>query len=213
MRCPGCAEPLRLAGTPEGKRLLPTSIYAINGRDQEEMVLTIARSLGIPAVALRFFNVYGDRLARRIHIPASRRSSSALLNGRRLVVFEDGLQSRDFIHVSDVVEACLLAIERADVSDEALNVGTGRPVNLLELLKKEIPGAFAIEPEILGRFRDGDIRSCYADISRARARLGFEPRVRLEEGVKALANWVHEQTCEHRSNAALAELQHHGLVR
>jgi dTDP-L-rhamnose 4-epimerase len=217
VRCPVCGRHLEPTGTPETKRLIPTSIYAINKRDHEEMVLTAARSLGVSALALRFFNVYGDRQAlSNPYTGVAAIFSSALLNGRRPVVFEDGLQARDFVHVSDVVEACLLAIQREDVSDEALNVGTGRPVSLLqllELLKREIPSGGRLEPEVLGRFREGDIRACYADISRVRARLGFEPRVRLEEGVKALADWVRAQSCEHSSDTALAELQQHGLVR
>jgi dTDP-L-rhamnose 4-epimerase len=216
-RCPLCKAAMKATGTPESKRLIPTSIYAINKRDHEEMVLTTARSLGIPAVALRFFNVYGDRQAlSNPYTGVAAIFSGALLNGQRPVVFEDGLQARDFVHVSDIVEACLLAIEREDVADEPFNVGTGRPVKLLELLdllKKEIPGAEAIEAQVLGRFREGDIRSCYADITRARERLAFEPRVRLEEGVKALAAWVRTQSYEHRSDGALAELQQHGLVR
>ncbi len=217
VRCPSCGKAVEPVGTPEAKRLVPTSIYAINKRDHEEMVLTAARSVGIPALALRFFNVYGDRQAlSNPYTGVAAIFSSALLNGRRPVVFEDGLQARDFVHVSDVVEACLLAIQREEVSDEALNVGTGRSVNLLELLellKRHIPGAGGIEPVVLGRFREGDIRACYADISRARARLGFEPRVRLEDGIQALAAWVKAQSSEHRSDAALAELQQHGLVR
>ena len=217
VRCPTCGRALEPIGTSESKRLIPTSIYAINKRDQEEMVLVTARSLGIPAVALRFFNVYGDRQAlSNPYTGVAAIFSSALLNGRRPVIFEDGLQARDFIHVSDIAEACLRAVERTEVADEAINIGTGRPVNLvqlLELLKAEIPGTGDIQPEILGKFREGDVRSCYADISRARQLLGFEPRVPLEQGVKALAEWVRQQTSEHRSDAALAELRHHGLVR
>jgi dTDP-L-rhamnose 4-epimerase len=110
----------------------------------------------------------------------------------------------------------MLAIARDEVTDEAFNVGTGRPVDLLELLgmlQRQIPGAESVRPEILGRFREGDIRACYADITRARARLGYEPSVTLEQGIPALAEWVRAQTAEHRSGAALAELRQHGLVR
>ena len=203
--------------TPETKPIFPTSIYAIGKRDQEEMVLVTARTLGIPAVALRFFNVYGDRQAlSNPYTGVAAIFSSALLNRRAPLIFEDGRQSRDFVHVSDIVEACRLAIEHEEVRDEIINVGTGVATDLLtllELLKREIPGARHVEPQILGRFREGDIRSCYADISKARTRLGYEPRVRLEDGVQGLAAWVASQAAQSLSGEALRELQAHGLIR
>jgi dTDP-L-rhamnose 4-epimerase len=216
MRCPRCATAMASRPTPEDKPLAPTSVYAINKRDQEEMVLTVARSLGLAAVALRFFNVYGDRQAlSNPYTGVAAIFSSALLNGRRPLVFEDGLQARDFTHVSDIVEGLVLALER-DARDVAINLGTGQPTDLLELsnlLRRELPGAAAIEPDVVGRFREGDIRSCYADLTRARAILGFEPRVSLREGVRTLASWVAGQQSLDRSPEALAELRRHGLVR
>jgi len=215
MRCPRCRAPMQSRPTPEDKPLIPTSIYAINKRDQEEMVLTVGRSLGIPAVALRFFNVYGDRQAlSNPYTGVAAIFSAALLSGRRPLVFEDGRQCRDFIHVSDVAEACLAAVRKEEVADVAINVGTGRPTPLLEVLaalQQEI--ARGGEPEILGRFREGDIRACYADIGRARDRLGFEPRVAVGEGLRNLARWVKAQSPVNRSAEALAELRRFGLVR
>jgi dTDP-L-rhamnose 4-epimerase len=142
--------------------------------------------------------------------------SSALLNGRRPLVFEDGRQARDFIHVSDIVQGLVQALDRDGARDAAINLGTGEPTNLLELsamLRRELPGAAGIEPEMVGRFREGDIRACYADITRARAVLGFEPRVRVQDGVRTLAEWVGGQRSLDRSQDALAELSRHGLVR
>jgi dTDP-L-rhamnose 4-epimerase len=216
-RCPACRRVMEPLPTPETKPIFPTSIYAIGKRDQEEMVLVTARTLGIPAVALRFFNVYGDRQAlSNPYTGVAAIFSSALLNRRAPLIFEDGRQSRDFVHVSDIVEACRLAIEHEEVRDEIINVGTGVATDLLtllELLKREIPGARHVEPQILGRFREGDIRSCYADISKARTRLGYEPRVRLEDGVQGLAAWVASQAAQSLSGEALRELQAHGLIR
>jgi len=217
VRCPSCGGILKPLPTPETKPIYPTSIYAIGKRDQEEMVLVTARTLGIPAVALRFFNVYGDRQAlSNPYTGVAAIFSSALLNRRAPLIFEDGRQSRDFVHVSDIAEACRLAIEREDVRDEILNVGTGVATDLLgllELLRREIPGARDIQPQVLGRFREGDIRSCYADISKVRARLGYQPSVKLEDGVRGLAAWVAAQTAESLSGDALRELQAHGLIR
>jgi dTDP-L-rhamnose 4-epimerase len=216
MRCPDCGAATQPRPTPETKPVAPTSIYAINKRDQEEMVLTIGRSLGIPSVALRFFNVYGDRQAlSNPYTGVAAIFSSCLLNGRRPPVFEDGLQARDFIHVSDIVQACMLAIQSESVADEVLNIGTGKATTLLELLeflRREIPSGRDLEPERLGRFREGDIRACYADISRARERFGFEPKVGLEEGVRGLAGWVASQSSRDRSSEALSELDRHRLI-
>ena len=217
MRCPNCREPMDARPTPETKPLAPTSVYAIHKRDQEEMVLAVGRSLGLPAVALRFFNVYGDRQAlSNPYTGVAAIFSSALLNGRAPLVFEDGLQARDLVHVSDIAEACFLALEAETVADEVFNVGTGRPTNLLELfelLRREIPGASGIAPQVVGRFREGDIRTCYADIARARERLGYAPRVTLERGVGGLAAWAASQRSVDRGQQALEELTRHGLVR
>jgi dTDP-L-rhamnose 4-epimerase len=217
VRCPACSEPMESRPTPETKLVAPTSIYALNKRDQEEMTLLIGRSLGIPAVALRFFNVYGQRQAlSNPYTGVGAIFSSALLNGRKPLVFEDGLQERDFIHVSDVVTACMLAIERDDIGDIVMNVGTGQATNLLHLvarLRRHIARAEEIEPEIVGRFREGDIRSCYADVRRARELLGFSARVSLEAGVKELAAWVLEQSSVDGARGALEELQQFRLLK
>jgi dTDP-L-rhamnose 4-epimerase len=213
VRCPGCACVLKPTATPEDKPLAPTSVYAINKRDQEEMMMSVARSIHIPAIALRFFNVYGDRQAlSNPYTGVAAIFSSCLLNRKRPPIFEDGGQERDFIHVSDIARACRLAIETESVADEVLNVGTGRPTTLLELLallRREIGD---IEPEVLGRFREGDVRSCYADISRIRQILGFEPQVRLEDGVPWLSAWVSSEQSVDRSREALGELNRYRLV-
>ena len=217
VHCPACAAPMEPRPTPETKPIAPTSIYALNKRDQEEMMLLLGRTLGIPTVALRFFNVYGQRQAlSNPYTGVGAIFSSALLNGRRPLVFEDGLQERDFIHVSDVVAACMLAIERNDIGDVVANVGTGRATNLLQLtalLRRHIARAEDIEPEMVGRFREGDIRSCYADVRRARELLGFTARVPLEEGVKELTAWVLEQSSADRAREALEALQRYRLLR
>jgi dTDP-L-rhamnose 4-epimerase len=217
VRCPACDRPMEPRPTPESKRIIPTSIYAVNKRDQEEMVLVVGRMLGVPTVALRFFNVYGDRQAlSNPYTGVAAIFSSALLNRRPPIIFEDGRQSRDFIHVSDLVDGCVKAIEAEGVADEVINLGTGAATDLLTLLallKREIPSAGDVEPQVLGRFREGDIRSCWADITRARELLGFRPKVRIEDGVRGLAAWVRSQTAEDRSADALAELRAHNLVR
>jgi dTDP-L-rhamnose 4-epimerase len=217
VRCPACRGPMEPRPTSETKRVVPTSIYALNKRDQEDMVLLVGRTSGIPSVALRFFNVYGERQAlSNPYTGVGAIFSGALLNGRAPLVFEDGLQLRDFTHVSDVVSACMLAIEKGEVADAVFNVGTGHATTLLELvanLSREISAGRDVKPEIVGRFREGDIRACYADVTKAREILGFSPRITLREGVKELASWVASQSSVDRSRNALEELEQYRLVR
>ncbi len=216
LRCPACGAPLAPCPTPEDKPLRPRSVYAVSKRDQEELVLVSCHSLKLSALALRFFNIYGTRQAlSNPYTGVGAIVASALLGGQAPMIFEDGLQQRDFVHVDDVVTACVLAIERDDVSGVALNVGSGeasRLIDLVDALRAVIPGAQAVEPQILGRFREGDVRSCFGDVSRARSLLGYAPRIALREGVRTLAAWAAGEGGDFRSAQALQELRRHGLV-
>lgn len=216
LHCPTCGAATAPRPTPESKPLVPTSIYAINKRDQEEMVLTMGRALGIAAVALRFFNVYGTRQAlSNPYTGVAAIFSSALLNGRAPLVFEDGGQLRDFVHVSDITRACQLALETDGARDQVMNVGTGQPCDLLGLLtalQQALTPESPLPPEIVGRFRAGDIRACYADVTRAREQMGFVAQVKLEDGVKELAAWVASQSSSSDSQRALQELDRLRLI-
>ncbi len=207
--------PLRAVATPEIKRLDPTSVYAVTKRDQEELFLAVAAAYGIPCVALRYFNVYGPRQAlSNPYTGVAAIFSGRLLNGKAPLVNEDGMQTRDFVHVSDVVRANLRALHCRPGDRPVYNVGTGSPVTiraLAELLATQLD--VPIAPEITGRFRVGDVRHCYADLTRARAELGYEPQVPLERGIGDLVAWVRTQTAEDRVEEALSELAERGLVR
>ncbi len=214
-RCPGCGAVLEPRPTPEDKPLMPESVYAVTKRDQEELALTVGRAYRIPTVALRFFNVYGPRQAlSNPYTGVAAIFSARLLNNRPPVVYEDGLQTRDFVHVRDVVRACRLALERDGADYEAVNIGTGRPVPILEVART-LARALGrpIDPEVAGRYRAGDIRHCYADITRARRLLGYEPQVDFEAGLAELAAWVANQPAEDRWPEAAAELERQGLTR
>ena len=215
--CPGCGEDLRPAPTRETKPPAPTSVYAGTKRFQEETVLNLGRAYGIPAVALRYFNVYGPGQAlSNPYTGVAAIFSSRLLNGMHPVVFEDGWQGRDFVHVSDVVEANLLAMESREADHEVFNVATGRLVPLIELargLAKRLAPGRGLEPRIAETFREGDIRHCYADIGKIRSRLGFEPRVPLERGYDDLAAWAMTRQAADRFDEANGELFSRGLVR
>jgi dTDP-L-rhamnose 4-epimerase len=207
-------EPLEPVPTAEDKPLLPTSIYAISKRDQEEMCLSVGRAYKIPTTALRFFNVYGPRQAlSNPYTGAVAIFSSRLLNGNPPLIFEDGLQGRDFIHVRDIVRGLLLTLERPEADYEAINLGTGRRVSILEVARMLAQKLnLTIEPQIVNQFRVGDIRYCYADISKARRLLGYAPSVTLEDGLSELIEWLKEQTAEDRVDKATAELAARGLT-
>jgi len=196
MLCPQCGGEMRPLPTDESKPLSPTSIYAVTKRDHEEMFLCFGRAYEIPTVALRFFNVYGPRQAlSNPYTGVAAIFSSRLLNGEPPVIYEDGKQSRDFIHVEDVARASLLAMERQEADYEVFNVGTGRPLTILQIAQVLIDhlAEGKAEPQIVGQYRRGDIRHCFADIGRIREKLGFEPEVAFEEGVADLISWVREQ--------------------
>jgi dTDP-L-rhamnose 4-epimerase len=203
--------------TREDKPVAPTSVYAVTKRCQEETVMVMGRAYGVPSVALRYFNVYGPGQAlSNPYTGVAAIFASRILNGAPPLLFEDGGQSRDFIHVSDIVRANLLAMESPRADYEIFNVGTGRRVSLLDLatgLLEKLAPEKRLRPEIVGSFREGDIRHCYADISRIRESLGFVPQVPLEKGYDDLAAWARTQSAEDRTGQAREELLSRGLLR
>lgn len=206
--------PLRPVPTPEAKPLNPTSVYAITKRDHEELFLVTGAAYGIPAVALRYFNTYGTRQA--LSNPYTGLLAivcSQLMNHNRPLVFEDGLQRRDFIHVSDVVRANILALKSDAANGKAYNVGTGQAMTVLEVIKLISGELDAGEmPEIVDRYRSGDIRHCFADISQIAADLGFAPQVTLQQGIAALMPWIQSQQSTDRVRAAMQDLKEHVLI-
>jgi dTDP-L-rhamnose 4-epimerase len=213
MHCPTCQRPVEPLPTAEDKPLHSTSVYAITKKDQEEMCLAVGRAYGIPTVALRFFNVYGPRQAlSNPYTGMAAIFSGRLLNGRPPVIFEDGLQSRDLTHVSDIVQANVMAMELKEMDYGAFNVGTGRSLTVLDVAQTLIDHLdVEQEPEIVLKFRAGDIRHCSADIRRIQA-LGYEPKVRFEDGVAELVQWVRAQRATDEFERARGELARRGLT-
>jgi dTDP-L-rhamnose 4-epimerase len=206
--------PLTPVPTPETKPPSLSSIYALSKFDQERMCLMVGRAYHVPTVALRFFNVFGTRQAlSNPYTGVLAIFASRLMNDNPPLIFEDGNQRRDFVSVSDVVQACRLALEVPDAIGGAFNVGSGRSVTVREVadLVSGILGK-PIEPDISGKYRVGDIRHCFADISRARAVLGYEPAVSLEDGMIELAEWLRDQAAEDRVADASRELAARGLT-
>ena len=214
LRCPSCGHELEPASTPESKPLQPASIYAVGKRDHEEMTLAWGRAYGVPATALRFFNVYGPRQAlSNPYTGVAAIFASRLLNGKAPAIFEDGRQSRDFIHVSDIVAGVVSALEPGPGDGYAVNLGTGVSTSVLEVahvLARELDSD--LEPELRQSFRAGDIRHCFSDISRAREILGFEPKVSFEAGMEELSAWLRDQEAEDLVEHATSALVERGLT-
>jgi dTDP-L-rhamnose 4-epimerase len=213
--CPECGERLDPVATTERKPLLPTSIYAINKRDHEEMSLVTGAAYGIPTVALRFFNVYGEGQAlSNPYTGVAAIFASRLLNGRAPMVFEDGEQSRDFTHVSDIVAGILGALESDTAPGHAINLGTGRSTSVARVAEVLGEGIDVdAKPEFNQRYRAGDIRHCYADIGRAEELLGYAPKVTFELGMAALIAWLEDQNAVDHVDSATGELAERGLTR
>jgi dTDP-L-rhamnose 4-epimerase len=214
--CPSCGlQVLTARSTNEDKPLQPTSVYAVSKRDQEELCLSVGRAYDLPTVALRFFNIYGPRQAlSNPYTGVAAIFSSRLLNGNAPVIFEDGGQSRDFIHVRDIARACAMALEHDTADYGVLNVGTGRSLSVLDIAQML---ALRLNPDlaadIVDQYRAGDIRHCYADISRIQLAYGFEPQISFEQGIDDLVDWVIGQQAADHVDTALSELVARGLVR
>lgn len=201
--------------TLETKQPALSSVYALSKYDQERLCLLTGKAYGIPTVALRFFNVYGPRQAlSNPYTGVLAIFSSRLLNGNAPLIFEDGLQQRDFVSVHDVARACRLALESPEAVGGVFNIGSGQPISVREVSVAiaEVMGRPDIRPEITGKYRVGDVRHCFADISLARKHLGYAPQVSFHQGLLELAQWLRGQVATDRVAEARAELEARGLT-
>jgi dTDP-L-rhamnose 4-epimerase len=208
-------EELEPVPTPEWKEPSLSSVYALTKYDQERLCLTFGEAYGVPTTALRFFNVYGPRQAlSNPYTGVLAIFAARLLNGRPPLVYEDGHQRRDFVSVADVARACELALASDRAAGHVVNVGSGESVSVLEIAAElaSVLDEEAVEPEVTGLYRAGDIRHCFADIGRARELLGYEPQVPLERGLSELAGWLEDQVAVDRVDAAAQELAARGLT-
>ena len=216
-RCPACGAPVASVPTPEDKALYRDNIYSMTKYHQEEMVLLIGKTYGIPAVAPRFFNVYGPRQS--LSNPYAGVAAiwiSRLMNGKAPVVFEDGGQLRDFVSIHDVVACLTLMLEKPGADYLPVNVGSGTTVTILEIARilQRLLGS-TIAPEVTNVGRTFDVRHNTADITRARETLGYAPTVSLEQGFTELIEWAKTtpDVAVDFFDKALDELKAKGLVR
>ena len=177
------------------------------------MCLTYGRVYDLPVVALRFFNIYGTRQAlSNPYTGVAAIFASRLLNNQAPLVFEDGEQQRDFVNIHDIVRANILAMKRAEANGHVINIGSGQPISISRVaelltasLGKDLPH------QLTQRYRSGDIRHCYADLSKARALLGYEPQVTHKQGFAELVEWLRAQQPEDNAETMLGELNSYGL--
>jgi dTDP-L-rhamnose 4-epimerase len=207
-------EELEPVPTTESKEPALASVYALTKFDQERLCLLYGASYAVPAVALRIFNSYGPRQAlSNPYTGVLAIFAARLLNDKPPVVYEDGEQRRDFVHVSDVARAFRLALERDGADGQAINVAAGRSTTVTEVADAlaQVLGK-DIAPEIPGIYRAGDIRHCFADIALARELLGFEPEADRDEALAELAQWLETQPATDHFDRAAAELAERGLT-
>lgn len=213
--CPHCKSVLKPIPTPETEKFSCNSIYAITKQSQEDMFIVFGRSYNIATTAFRYFNVYGPRQSlSNPYTGVSAIFLSRLKNNNPPVIYEDGLQSRDFISVYDIAEANVLALENPKTYGQIFNLGTGQPVSikdvsltLSKLLNKNIP------PNITFQFRSGDVKYCYADISKVKKALKWKPKISFKQGMANLIKWGQTEKAEDLFDKATNQLKSKGLIR
>jgi dTDP-L-rhamnose 4-epimerase len=213
-RCPACGKAVSPVATPSLCKMEPGSVYALTKKYQEDLSLNLGRLYRIPAVVLRYFNVYGPRQSlSNPYTGVSAIFISRIKNGKNPVVYEDGLQTRDFISVHDVADANIRVMESTVLDDQAMNLGSGEPLaigalgeRLIRLLRSDTA------VDITSKFRKGDIRHCYADKAEVREKLGFEPQINLDRGMLELAQWSEDQAAEDKFDTAASELKDKGIL-
>jgi len=201
--------------TPEWKTPSLASVYALSKYDQERMCMIAGQAYGLDTVALRFFNVYGPNQAlSNPYTGVLAIFASRLLNGNPPLIFEDGNQLRDFVSVHDVARACRLALEVPDAGGHVFNIGSGVQYRVSEVAERmaKVLGKPRIQPRIEGKYRAGDIRHCFPDISQAQKVLGYRPAIALDDGLQDLAGRLEGQVAPDRFFEARAELSARGLV-
>lgn len=214
LTCPECEDILLPVLTDESKPQDCNSIYATTKKDQEEMTIMWGKAYSIPTTALRFFNVYGPRQSlSNPYTGVCAIFLSRLLNGKPPVIYEDGLQSRDFISVKDIARASFSSMNDEWADHKVFNVGNGIPLTIKKIAETlaEILG-IEIEPNITQEFRKGDVRHCIADISKIRGTLGYVPKISFKDGMKELIEWTKSTQSADGYEKASSELEKHGLL-
>ncbi len=208
--------PLELMATDEESKIHPSSVYGITKQVQEQMIMTVSPTLGIVPVAFRYQNVYGPgQSLKNPYTGILSIFSTQIKNGNIINVFEDGNESRDFVYISDVVDATISGLEIEEANYEVFNVGTGIPTNVITVANNLIKNyGIEVPVKISGNYRLGDIRHNYADLTKIKNKLAFEPKFSFEEGLKLFTSWVEKQEVQLDNYAkSIEELKAKGLFK
>lgn len=207
---------LTLVGTDEESKIHPSSVYGITKQNQEQMVLTVCPTVGIAGVAFRYQNVYGPgQSLKNPYTGILSIFSTQIKNGNNINIFEDGLESRDFVYIDDVVDATILGLEKEEANNQVFNVGTGVATNVLTVANELVKNyGIDVSINVSGNYRLGDIRHNYADLTKINRLLGFNPKVSFEAGLKNFAEWVNTQEVqEDKYQKSIDEMKTKGLYK
>lgn len=207
---------LELMATDEDSKIHPSSVYGITKQNQEQLVLTVCPTVGVAAVAFRYQNVYGPgQSLKNPYTGILSIFSTQIRNGNAINIFEDGQESRDFVYIDDVVDATILGLEKQEANNEVFNVGTGIATNVISVANQLIKNyGIGVPVKITGNYRLGDIRHNYADLSKIKRHLGFEPKVSFEAGLQQFTNWVKTQEiAKDHYQDSIQEMKDKGLYK
>jgi len=215
-KCPICNKDVEILSTTEDSKIHPTSVYGITKQNQEQLVLTVCKSLGIAAVGYRYQNVYGPgQSLSNPYTGILSIFSTRIKNGNSINIFEDGKETRDFVFIDDVADATILGLEKSEANDQVYNVGTGVATDVItvaDTLSKFYGRETPIQ--ISGNYRLGDIRHNFADITKIKSELGFEPKWSFDKGIEAFTNWVNQQDIpEDKYESSIEEMKKKGLYK
>ena len=216
VKCPVCLQNVSLQATSEDSIKHPTSVYGFTKQAQEDLSMIVGKSLNIPVVVFRYQNVYGPgQSLSNPYTGILSIFSTRIKNGNDISIFEDGLESRDFVFIDDVVDATIKGIQLEEANFECFNVGSGCLTDVVTVAstlmeKIGIPG----DLKITGNYRLGDIRSNYADLTKINKVLGFSPRITFSEGIRLFVAWVNsQQIMKDKYEESISELKSRGLFK
>jgi len=215
VKYPNCSQPLQLVATDESARIHPSSVYGITKQNQEQLIMTVCPTIGIEPVAFRYQNVYGPGQSLSNPYTGILSIFSTLIrNNQSINIFEDGLESRDFVFIDDVVNATLLGIERNEANGHVYNVGSGIPTTVIQVANELMKNIHKVPTVISGNYRIGDIRHNYADLSKIEHELRFKPKVDFSEGIKRFTDWVKSQSVfSSKFQDSIDEMKSKGLLK
>lgn len=216
VKCPVCMHNVDVQPTSENSLKHPTSVYGFTKQAQEELSMITGKSLNIPVVAFRYQNVYGPgQSLSNPYTGILSIFSTRIRNGNEISIFEDGLESRDFVYIDDVVDATIKGIQQDSANFESFNVGSGLLTNVLTVAQTLIDAInMPCNYKITGNYRLGDIRSNYADLEKINTLLGFSPKVSFTEGIRLFVEWVNsQQIMKDKYEKSIAELKSRGLFK